>query len=92
MIETFKILKGYDQVDVNKFFSLRDEVAQRGGTRGHHLRIFKPRRNTVLSRKFFSHRVGDSWNRLPSHVIEATTVNNFKDRYDQYIERERGEQ
>ena len=89
MIETFKIMKGYDQVDARKFFTLRAEVAGRDETRGHELKIFKQRRNTVLRRKFFSHRVVDSWNRLPRHVIEANTVNCFKERYDRYIYRKR---
>ena len=74
------------------FFTLRAEVAGRDETRGHELKIFKQRRNTVLRRKFFSHRVVDSWNRLPRHVIEANTVNCFKERYEKYIERDRGEQ
>ena len=92
MIETFKILKGFDEVDASKFFTLREEVVEREATRGHNLRIFKHRRNTALSRKFFSHRVVDRWNRLPSQVIEATTINCFKGRYDKFLERERGEQ
>ena len=91
MIETFKILRGYDQVEIEKFFTLRAEVAEREVTRGHQLTIFKQRRNTALRRKFFSHRVVDDWNRLPSHVIEATTVNCFKGRYDKFLERERRE-
>ena len=92
MTETFKILKGFDQLDASKFFILRAEVTEREATRGHNLKIFKQRRNTALSRKFFSHRVVDRWNSLPSFVIEATSINSFKDRYDQFIERERGEQ
>ena len=60
-------------------------------TRGHHLKIFKQRRNTVQRRKFFSHRVVDTWNDLPREVIEATTINGFKDTLDKYIERVRRE-
>ena len=92
MIETFKILKGYNRIDAGKFFSLRAEVAEREVASGHHLKIFKQRRNTVLSRKFFSHRAVYSWNRLPSHVIEATTVNSFKGRYGKFLGRKSGEQ
>ena len=32
---------------------------------------------------FFGQRVVGPWNRLPSHVVEATTVNSFKNRLDQ---------
>ena len=61
----------------------------RENTRGHHLKIFKQRRNTVQRRKIFSHRVVDTWNDLPREVIEATTINGFKGRLDKYIERVR---
>ena len=75
LIETFKILK-HDQVDPkNFFFRMREDATGRENTRGHHLKIFKQRRNTVQRRKFFSHkpRVVDTWNDLPREVIEATS-------------------
>ena len=89
LIETFKILKQHDQVDPHNFFIMREDATGRENTRGHHLKIFKQRRNTVQRRKFFSHRVVDTWNDPPREVIEATTVNGFKGRLDKYIERER---
>ena len=91
LIETFKILKQHDQVDPQNFFILREDAPGRENTRGHHLKIFKQRRNTVQRRKFFSHGVVDTWNDLPREVIEATTVNGFKGRLDKYIERVRRE-
>ena len=91
LIETFKILKQHDQVDRQNFFIMREDATGRKNTRGHHLKIFKQRRNTVQRRKFFSHRVVDTWNDLPREVIEATTVNGFKGRLDKYIERVRRE-
>ena len=45
-----------------------------------------------MNRKFFSHRIVDKWNSLPENVVDATSVNNFKDRYDRYIENNREEQ
>ena len=94
MIETFKILKNFDKIDPRKFFTLRRDMVERddGVGRGHHLRIFKRRTNTVMNRKFFSHRIVDKWNSLPENVVDATSVNNFKDRYDRYIENNREEQ
>ena len=61
---------------------MREDATGRENTRGHHLKIFKQRRNTVQRRKFFSHRVVDTWDDLPREVIEATTVNGFKGRLD----------
>ena len=91
LIETFKILKQHDQVDPHNFFIMREDATGREKTKGHHLKIFKQRRNTVQRRKFFSHRVVDTWNDLPREVIEATIVNGFKGKLDKYVERERRE-
>ena len=94
LIETFKILKGFDKIEPSTLFTLRREVVNRddGVGRGHHMRIFKRRANTVMRRKFFSYRVVDNWNRLPEQVVDATSVNNFKDRYDKFVESNREEQ
>ena len=45
-------------LDLHNFFIMREDATGRGNTKGHHLKIFKQRRNTVQRRKFFSHRVG----------------------------------
>ena len=78
-------------MDPHNFFIMREDATGRENTRGHHLTIFKQRRNTVQRRKFFSHGVVDTWNDLPREVIEATDINDFKGRLDKYIERERWE-
>ena len=92
MIETFKILKGFDRIDHGQFFTMRSDVviAERE-ERGHHLKIFKRRTNTEKCRKFFSHRVVDNWNNLSGEIVTATSVNTFKARYDKFIERSREE-
>ena len=80
-------------MDPHNFFIMREDATGRENTRGapFTVKIFKQRRNTVQRRKFFSHRVVDTWNDLPREVIETTTVNGFKGRLDKYIERERRE-
>ena len=70
MIETFKIMRNFDKIDASNFFTLRREVVDReeGVGRGHHMRIFKRRSNTVMRRRFFSNRIVDNWNSLPEQV------------------------
>ena len=51
MISTFKIFKGYFDIDPNIFFMLNDNV-----TRGHSLKIYKKRSNTTIRKTFFSQR------------------------------------
>ena len=67
LIETYKILKGIDKVNQAKFVKLTQEHR----TRGHELKIFKPRlKKGLLPRKnFFSVRVVNAWNSLPRFVI-----------------------
>ena len=44
--------------------------------------IVKQKVKSDLRRNFFSNRIVDHWNRLPSSVKNATDVNNFKNLYD----------
>jgi len=80
LIETYKILKGFENVDHKKFFHLNSDCK----TRGHSLKLSKCRSSLDLRKYFFSQRVVDYWNRLPQHVVEADTVNTFKNRLDKF--------
>jgi len=37
-----------------------------------------------LRKYFFTNRVANNWNSLPSHVVYADTVNSFKSRLDNF--------
>ena len=83
MIETFKILNGYDRVGVNgTFFQLDRKERQ---TRGHDLKLVKPRHRTHKRNQFFSARVVDMWNTLPEYVIKSKNINMFKRNYDKHM-------
>jgi len=56
---------------------------------GHSLRLYVSRSNlwvttseTTSQTKFFSQRSVNDWNRLPQTVVDATSVNMFKNRLD----------
>ena len=53
--------------------------------RGHNLRLTKLRSKTNIRMYFFSNRVVDWWNLLPSEVVNAPSVNSFKSRLDIYF-------
>jgi len=80
LIEVFKILKGFSKVNYNTWFKL--SVNSR--TRGHSYKLVKSRSRLDIRKNFFSHRVVNAWNSLPSEVVEAECVNTFKNRYDRY--------
>jgi len=78
LIETFKILTGKERIDFFDF-ELADATSW---LRGHSLKLYKPRCRTTLRQNFFSIRVINEWNKLPQSVIEAPSVNAFKNRLD----------
>ena len=73
LLEVVKILKGFVKVDPATHFGMSDRRS-----RGHTLKLEKPRARLELRRHFFSNRVIDAWNSLPGHMVEATSTNIFK--------------
>lgn len=82
LIEAYKILTGKENIDSRQFFhpASKDHVL-----RGHTLKLFQQRSRLDIRKFFFSQRVVGLWNSLPQHVVEAPTVNAFKNRYDSLV-------
>ena len=78
IIQTFKIVKGLEDVPINDYFTLSQERR----TRGHDLKLAKPSARTKLRNQTFTHRVVEVWNSLPQEVIDAETVNSLKNKLD----------
>jgi hypothetical protein len=85
LIEVFKIIKGFEKVDYNNFFKLTHS----GRTRGHRYKLSKSRSRLDIRRNFFSQRIVNDWNKLPTIVVEADSINSFKNRYDSYKNEEK---
>ncbi len=77
MIECYKYT--HDQYSINQDLLPWDKD---GMTRGHEFKLKKRHCNTATRHNFFSFRVIDSWNKLPSNVVKAPTLNSFKNRLD----------
>ena len=80
LIETFKILKGYELIESTKFFKVKSD-----NTRGHSLKVEKGRSRLDPRKYSFSQRVVNYWNILPQSVIDAPSINAFKNRVDKYL-------
>ena len=80
LIEVFKLIKGFENVDYTRFFNLVGSSR----TRGHRYKIVKLRSKLDIRKHFFSQRVVNSWNNLPASVVEADSVNSFKNRLDNF--------
>lgn len=80
LIETFKVLRGFDDVAVSNYF-----VLCQNQTRSHGWKVVPPRFNTTIFRDFMTARVCNVWNRLPDVVVNATSVETFKRRLDRIL-------
>jgi len=73
LVETFKILNGFYNINKGLFFDLDD-----GGRTGHEKKLLK-RRFRLDTRKFvFSNRVVDNWNSSSAQCVNSCTINTFK--------------
>ena len=84
MIYTYKLLTKQIYTD-HEILKLVDESSI---TRGHKLKITKPKFKTNLRQKFFTNRVVEEWNKLPDQLVEAPSTNAFKNRFDKLWEDE----
>ena len=86
MIETFKIAKGFTNLNELDFFSFQNTV----GTRGHNMKMHKGRFRLDVGKFSFGNRVVNEWNCLPQDAIDSTSVNMFKNRIDCHLKNIRG--
>ena len=79
MIYTYKILSGKMDDRRDDFFKISNLA-----TRGHNLKLCKQRAMKFTTRTAFSNRIINDCNALPSNVVEADTMNEFKSRLDEH--------
>ena len=84
----YRRLRG-DMIETYKFthclYATQDRlftIDTKSVTRGHSYKLLKPRVETTLRQNFFTQRVIERWNSLPANVVEAPSVNAFKNRLD----------
>jgi len=79
LIEKFNTLTARKRIDSRKFSQLSNSDIGLGG----HNR-YKPRCPSTRRQKFFSIRLVNKWNRLPSAVVNVSSLNAFKNQLDEY--------
>ena len=82
-IEVFKITHGIEGLDSGMLFKYRTD----NGTRGHSWALAKERCKLDIRKYAFSQRTINEWNRLPGECVNATSVNMFKNKIDNYFKR-----
>jgi hypothetical protein len=78
LVLVYKMLHNQIFVDHNSFVKLDSEGPGSRSTRGHSLKLFKPRVKKACTNKFWSLRIINIWNQLPREVVEASSVRSFK--------------
>ena len=82
-IEVFIIVNGYEDVDRNMFFKLKEGSR----TRGQKAALVKEQCRLDMRKYFFSQRVINERNKLPNDCVNASSVNMYKNRIDRYLKR-----
>ena len=88
LIETYKILHGIYDPETVQFMKLQDEYAPnmpmtRSGTRND-MKLFQNAPRLDVRKYSFSVRVVKAWNHLNHDIINAPSVNSFKNRLDNF--------
>ena len=79
LIQTYKIARNlYDKESVETLFKFKEDDR----LRGHKYKVTKYYFNKVQFKHFFTNRVSNHWNNLPSHIVEAESLNVFKNKID----------
>ena len=92
-IEVFKILNGYENIDSNFFFEIKEgkitliffEIKEGKITRGHNYTLVKKQSRLDVRKYSFSQRTINVWNKLSTDCVHASSVNMFKNKLDKYL-------
>lgn len=80
LIQAFKIIRGFDNVDANKFFNFCNI-----NTRNNGYKIKLPIAKTQPLRNFFTYKVINHWNKLPYEIVSSKSVDTFKLKIDKIL-------
>ena len=80
-IKVFKIVNGYEDVDRNMFFKLKEGSR----TRRHKAALVKEHCRLDMRKYSISQRVINDWNKLQNYCVKASSLNMFKNIFDIYM-------
>ena len=84
MLQTFKILKGFDDINKSTWFQTMDNSVRETRLSSYHLNLTTGRSRLDVRKHFFSQRVVDAWNSLPVDLKDSLHPNQFKNKYDRW--------
>jgi hypothetical protein len=81
MVQVYKILKGKDRVDKDCWFQLASDTGRVTRASGDPLGLKPQMARLAMRENFFSQRVVNAWNKIPTKLKNAATVRAFKNGY-----------
>jgi len=84
MIELYKLFHDFYDPSASKQLleSLKGNAPERTSARNHCFTIYKSPYKRDVRRDYFKHRTIDQWNNLPASVVQAPSLNAFKNGLD----------
>ena len=86
LIEMFKITHHIYDTNACNFIHMWKDSSLRSSTRTNSLKIFPQQANSILRRHSFQLRVARTWNYLPDYIVNAPSLNSFKNRLDKFLD------
>ena len=80
MIEVYKLITGLYDIEASPTLEMSSTTMTRGSER----KLNKVQCRTELRRHFFTQRIKDIWNSLPSDVRNSGTLNLFESALDRF--------
>ena len=81
LIETFKMLKGVNNIDYRHLFTFSNNW-----TRSNGWKLELKRFNTSQCGNFFTYKIAPIWNRLPAEAVNSASVEQLKIELDKVID------
>ena len=79
LIQTFKIINRLEDINPNTFFTF-----VQSNTRNQEAKIYVKQCRTNKRKFFYSNRVANNWNALPTQIKFAQNINSFKNQVDKH--------
>ncbi len=83
VIEMYKYCQEEYSVHM-KPFKLYSEVQNQSITRDHGFKVRKEKNSSAIRSRFFGNRVANFWNALPANIVNASSLNSFKNMVDEH--------
>lgn len=84
IIQIYKLLNGFDKLDISRFIVKLDNSSTRSNGYKIAPKSGRRYRKDIFKNSFFC-RITGAWNSLPEFVVQSNSISSFKKNYDKYV-------